>query len=118
MSSSAWCDLNSRGDILKLHDKGPNPKCICHKQLTFNPGQFHLEGNWFKNTMKKISKGSQTAWNKFLKPALNIASPYIGMAVSVKTENPKIGQATPNILRNISRGKVLSLTDMHGMAFV
>ena len=63
--------------------------------------------------MKKILKGSQTAWNKFLKPALNIASPYIGMAVSVKTKNLKIGQATTNILKSTSGGKVLSLTDLH-----
>ena len=36
------------------------------------------------------------------------------MAVSAKTKNPKIGQATANILRNINRGKIFSLTDMHG----
>ena len=27
MSNPAWTDLNSKGDILKLHDKVPNPKC-------------------------------------------------------------------------------------------
>ena len=64
--------------------------------------------------MKKYFKGSQSAWNKFLKPSLNIASPYIGLAVSAKTENPKTGQATTNILKSISGGKVLTLTDMHG----
>ena len=36
------------------------------------------------------------------------------MAVSEKTKNPKIGQATTLILKTISGGKVLSLTDMHG----
>ena len=51
---------------------------------------------------------------KFLKPALKIASPYIGMAVSAKTKNLKIGQASTNILKSISEGKILSLTDMHG----
>ena len=64
--------------------------------------------------MKKIVKGSQTAWNKFLKPADNVAAPFIGMAVSAKTKNPKVGQATTNILKSISGGKILSLTDMHG----
>ena len=43
-----------------------------------------------------------------------MASPYIGMAVSAKTKNPEIGQATANILKSISGGKILSLTDMHG----
>ena len=64
--------------------------------------------------MKKIFKGNQTAWKKLLKPAVNIASPYIGMAVSAKTKNPQIGKATSDILKSISGGKILSLTDMHG----
>ena len=36
------------------------------------------------------------------------------MAVSAKTKIPKIGQATTNNLKSISRGKILSLNDMHG----
>ena len=39
MSNSAWTDLNSRGDILKLHDKCPNPKGGCQKIITFTPHQ-------------------------------------------------------------------------------
>ena len=116
MSNSAWCDLNKNCTVLKLHDMCHNPKCKCQKQITFSPKQFQLEGAGFKNTLKNIFKGSQTAWSKFLKPALNIASPYIGMAVSAKTKNPKIGQATTNILKSISGGKILSLTDMHSGA--
>ena len=90
-----------------------NLKCKCRKQTTFSPNQFQLEGAGFKNTMKKIFKGSETAWNKFLKPTLNIASPYIGMSVCAKTKNPEIAQATTNILKSISGGKILSLTDFH-----
>ena len=40
------------------------------------------------------------------------------MAVSAKTKNPKVGQATTNISRSISGGKVLSLTDMHGRGLI
>ena len=36
------------------------------------------------------------------------------MAVSTKTENPKVGAAAANVLKSISGGKLLSLTDMHG----
>ena len=36
------------------------------------------------------------------------------MAVSAKTKNPKVGQATANISENISGGKILSLTEMLG----
>ena len=114
MSNQAWTDLNSQGNILKLHDKCPNPKCGCQKIITFTPNQYMLEGGSIKSRLQKIFKGTQSAWSRFLKPALNMASPYIGMAVSAKTKNPKIGQATANILKSISGGKVLSLTDVHG----
>ena len=36
------------------------------------------------------------------------------MAVSAKTKNSKVGQVTTHILKNISGGEILSLTDMHG----
>ena len=114
MSNSAWTDLNSKGNILKLHDKCPNSKCGCQKIITFTPHQYMFEGGSIKNTQQKIFKGTQTAWNKFLKPAINATAPFIGMAVSSKTKNPKIGQATTNILKSLSGGEILSLTDMHG----
>jgi len=73
-----------------------------------------LEGNGFKNSLKKIFKRFKSAWNKILKPVVNVAAPFIGMAVSSKSKNPKVGAATTNILKSISGGKILSLTDMHG----
>ena len=61
-------------------------------------------GAGFRNTMKnKICKGSQTAWNKFLKPAVNVAAPFIGMAVRAKTKNPNVGAATTNNLSRVSQ---------------
>ena len=114
MSNSAWTDLSSKGNILKLHDKCPNPKCGCQKIITFTPQQYMLEGGSIKSKLQKIFKGTQTAWNKFLKPAINATAPFIGMAVSAKTKNPKVGQATTNILKSISGGKILSLTNIHG----
>ena len=92
-----------------------NPKCNCQKQITFTPKQFQLEGGSIRSKIQKNSKGTQTAWNKFLKPAVNVAAPFISMAVSAKTINPKIGQATTNISKSLSAGKFLSLTDMHGI---
>ena len=56
MSNSAWCDLNEKCTVLKLHDMCHNPKCKCQKQITFSPSQFQLEGNGLKNTMKKYSR--------------------------------------------------------------
>ena len=114
MSNSAWTDLNSQGNILKLHDKCPNPKCNCQKIITFTTHQYMLEDGSIKSKLQKMFKGTQTAWNKFLKPAVNVAAPFIGMAVGAKTKNPKVAAATTNILKSISGGRVLSLTDMHG----
>ena len=114
MSISAWTDLNSKGNKLKLHDKCPNPKCGCQKIITFTPHQYMLEGGSIKSKLQKIFRGTQTSGNNFLKPAINATAPFIGMAVSAKTKNPKVGQKTTNILKSISGGKILSLTDMHG----
>ena len=91
-----------------------NPKCKIQKQITFTPKQFQRAGGSIKSKLQKFFRGTQTAWNKFLKPAVNAAAPFIGMAVSAETKNPKARQATTNILKSISGGKILSLTDMHG----
>ena len=114
MSISAWCDSNKNCTVLKLHDMCHTPKCKCQKQITFSPNQFQLEPAGFKNTMEKIFKGTQSAWNKFIKPAINVSAPFIGLAVVAKTKNPKVAAATKNILKSISGGEILSLTDMHG----
>ena len=64
--------------------------------------------------MKKIFKGSQTAKNKFLKPALKIATHFISAGVFLKTKNPQSAQVTNNIIKSLTGGKILSLTDMNG----
>ena len=114
MSNSAWCDLNSKGYVLKSHDKCPNPKCNCQKVVSFTPHEYMLEGGSIKSKLQEIFKGTQTAWNEFLKPTINASALFIGMAVSAKTKSTKIGAATTKILKSISGGKILSLTDMHG----
>ena len=53
MSNSAWTDLNSKGNILKLHDKCPNPKCGCQKIITFTPHHNMLEGGSIKSKLQK-----------------------------------------------------------------
>ena len=114
MSNSAWCDLNKNCTVLKLHDMCHNPKCKCQKQITFSPNQFQLEGAGFKNTMKKIFKGSESLWNKYIKKGLKIATPLISAAVAAKTKNPQSAQVTNSILKSLTGGRVLNLTDMHG----
>ena len=91
-----------------------NPKCNCQKQITFTPKQYMLGGAGFKNTMKKNSKGLKKMWKNFIKPGLKIASPIISAGVAAKTKNPQSAQTTTNILKSLTGGKNLSLTDMHG----
>ena len=114
MSNSAGCDLNKNCTMLKLHDMCHNLKCNYRKQITLTPKQFQLEGGSIRSKLKSISKGTHTAWNKFLELSVNATAPFIGMAVGAKTKNPKVGQATTNFLKSISDGIILSLTDMHG----
>ena len=92
-----------------------NPKCNCKKLLTFTPRQYMLEDGSMKIKLQKSFKGTQTAWNIFLIPAIKATAQFIGMAVSAKTKNPKVGQAITNILESISGGNILSLTDLHGI---
>ena len=115
MSKSASCDLNNKGDLLKLHDKCP--KCNCQKIITFTPNQYMLEARSIKSKLQKKFTGTQSAWNKLLKTAINATAPFIGMAINAETKNPKVGQAATNILKSISGGKILSLTDLHGNGF-
>ena len=56
-----------------------------------------LEGGSIKSKLQKIFRGTKSVWNKFLEPAVNVAALFIGMAVSGKTENPRVGQPTTNI---------------------
>ena len=114
MSNSAWTDLNSQGKKLKLHDKCPNPKCGFQKIITFTPHQYMLEGGSIKSKLQKIFKGTQSAWNKFIKPGLKMATPLISAAVAAKTKNPQSAQVANTFLKSLTGGKILSLTDMHG----
>ena len=56
-----------------------------------------LKGGLIKGTLQKLFRGTQTAWNKNLKSAINATAPFTRMTVSAKTKNPKVGQAATNI---------------------
>ena len=116
MSTSAWTDLNSNGNILKLHDKCANPKCGCQKIITFTPHQYMLEGGSIKSKLRKIFRGTKKAWDTFIKPGLKMAKPLISAAVASKTKNPQSAQVTNCILKSLTGARVLSLTDMHLVA--
>ena len=74
-----------------------------------------MEGSAFKNTIKKVFKGSKEAWNPFLRPAVNTLAPIIGMALGTKSNDPQVGQATTSTLESRSGVEILLLTDIHGI---
>ena len=114
MSNFAWTDLNSKGKIIKLYDKCPNPKCGCQKIITFTPHQFMLEGGSTKSKLQKIFRGTKKAWDSFIKPCVKMATPLISAAVAAKTKNPQSAQVTNSFLKSLTGGKILSITDIHG----
>ena len=114
MSISARCDLNSKDTILKLHDMCTNPKYKCKEQTTSTPNQFQLQGAGFKSKLGKKFNGTQSAWIVFLEPAVNLAPPFIGIAVVPETKKPQADQPTTETLKSLLGGKVLNLMDMQG----
>ena len=53
-------------------------------------------------------------WNNFIKPGLKIATPIISAGVAGKTKNPQSAQTTSNILKSLTGGKILRLTNLLG----
>ena len=78
------------------------------------PRQFQLEGIEFENTMKTLFKGTEKSSHMFIKPGLKIATPSISGVVAAKTENPQSAQITSSVLKSLTGGEVLGLTDVHG----
>ena len=46
-------------------------------------------------------KGTELVWKKFLKPAVVVAAPFIGVGVGAKTKNPQVAHATTFILESV-----------------
>ena len=84
MSNSAWFDLTTKGEILKLYDNCSNPKCNCQRMITFTPHQYMLEDGSIKSKLQKILRGTKKAWDSFIKPGLKLATPLISAAVAAK----------------------------------
>ena len=71
------------------------------------------ESGSIKSKLQKIFRGTKKALDSFIKPGLKMATLLISVAVAAKTKNPQSAQITINILKSLTGGKILSLTDMH-----
>ena len=47
-----------------------------------------------KTICKKTYKAAKKTWDNFFEPAVNVAAPFITMAVAAKSKNPLVSQAT------------------------
>ena len=74
-----------------------------------------LEGGSIKNKNKSVFGGTKKAWDSFIEPGLKMATPLTSSAIGAKTKNPQSAQITSNILRSLTGGKNLSVTDLHGI---
>ena len=74
-----------------------------------------MEGGLIKSKLQTNFIGTQTAWNKFIKPGLKMATPLISAAVAAKTKSPQSAQITNHIIKSLTGGMILYLTDMHGL---
>ena len=90
-----------------------NPKSICQKQITFTPKLFQHDGGSIRSKLQKDIQGKQTVWNICLKPGLKMATPLISAAIAAKTKNLQSEQVAKNILKSLTGGRTLSLTDLH-----
>ena len=98
--NSSWCDLKSIRTTPEVHDILLTSKSDCHKQITFTTRQVGLEGNGIETTLKNYFTGTERTCEEFLKRAVNISPPFIGMAVSAKTKNTEVGHASTNNLKS------------------
>ena len=78
------------------------------------PHQYMLEGGSIKSKLQRIFRGTKKAWYSSIKPGLRMATPLISAAVTAKTKSPQSAQKTNNLIKALTGGKILSLTDMHG----
>ena len=74
MSNTAWCDLNTKGQVLKIHEMCPNPRCKCQKQKMFTARQFQLERAGFTKTVQKNFNGIKTTRKKISKACFQCGS--------------------------------------------
>ena len=113
LSKRVRCESSSKRDISTLHDVYLIIKCKCQKPVTLTLTQFPLDSSGFENK-KNTFNGTQKAWDKFMKPGRKTTSRPFSATVGANTENHQLAETASIILKSISGGKVLSLTDMHG----
>ena len=73
-----------------------------------------LDGGSRTSKLQKIFKGTKKARDSSIKPGLKMATPLISSAVVAKSKNPQSAQVMNSILKSLTGGKILSLTDLHG----
>ena len=77
-----------------------------------------FEAGSIKSELQIFFRGTEKNWDSFIKPRLKTTTPLISAAAAAKTKSPESAQITKDILKSLTSGKVLSLTDMHGCGLI
>ena len=96
--------------MICVHNLNVNIK----NKVLFLSDNFTLKKLDLELNHREVLKAFNQLGINFLKTAPNMTAFVVGMAVGAKTKNPQVAQGSTNILERISRGKILSLTEMHG----
>ena len=62
-----------------------------------------LDGGSIKSKLPKFFKGPKKAWDSFIKPGTEMATPLISAAVAAKTMNPQSAQITNSTFEDFNR---------------
>ena len=87
---------------------------IVKKSLLLHLINICLKADQLGVNFRKYLEEQKKAWDSFIKPGLKMATPLISAAVAAKTKNPQSAQVTSSILKSITGGRILSLTDTQG----
>ena len=87
---------------------------VIARESFFTPHQYMLAGGSIKRKLPKFFRRTKKGWDSFVEPGIKMATPLISAAVAAKTQNPQPAQTTNNILKSLTSGRVLALTDMDG----
>ena len=74
----------------------------------------YARGRFDKKQTTKNIYGDKKAWSSFIKPGLKMALPLISAAVAAKTKNSQSARITNDIIKSLTKGRILGLTDMQG----
>ena len=87
---------------------------VVKKSLRLRLISICLKEDRLEASFKKFLEERKKLGKAISNPVFQMATPLISAAVAAKTKNPPSAQVANSILKSLTGGKILSLTDMQG----